>query len=102
MHRDNARKRMIWAVCVLILSLVAASILKGGQTTEIDFQEVQFKSVPQKCWLPHDVTVTLDWAGHHLHNHHQYAEFRVFNAEENHKAAPPAGEKLSSSGRPGM
>lgn len=71
-----------------LLNPVPALKLKA-ETTDIAFQEVQFKTAPQKFWLPHDVTVTLDWSGHHLRNHHEYTDFVVFDVEEKHTIGHP-------------
>ena len=67
------------------------------QTTEIDFGEVQFASFPQKFWLPHDVTVTMDWAGQRFRNNHHYSDYLVFNVEQKEQIGNPKGKLHSSS-----
>jgi Tfp pilus assembly protein PilF len=59
------------------------------ETTEINFNEVQFKTVPQRFWLPDEVVVTLNWAGRVLRNKHEYSDFLVFNVEERQKISLP-------------
>lgn len=71
------------------------------ETTDIEFSEVPFASVGEKFWLPHDVTVTLDWSGRRLRNRHQYSDFLVFNVEEKHKIGLPSTAKLSPAEPPG-
>ncbi len=55
------------------------------ETTRIDYQEVYFKQLAQRLWLPKDVTVTVNWGGKTLRNDHQYSDFKLFNvgADEN-------------------
>jgi len=59
------------------------------QTTEIDFSEVHFKSVPEGFWLPRDVAVTVDWHGRILRNGHEYSDFKVFSVESTQKLGKP-------------
>jgi hypothetical protein len=59
------------------------------ETTEIDFNEVQFNSVKRKFWLPGQVTVTLDWDGRTLRNKHQYSDFLVFNVQQSSRTGMP-------------
>jgi len=59
------------------------------QTTEIAFEEVQFKGLAAPLWLPKDVKVTVEWKGRTFRNWHRYSDFRVFkvDTEEKRKAA---------------
>jgi hypothetical protein len=59
------------------------------QTTEIDFQKVQFNGLEQGFWLPREVTVTLDWSGQHLRNQHEYSNFKVYKVEQKNKIGTP-------------
>jgi len=59
------------------------------QTTEINFNEVRFKSVSQGFWLPQDVSVTVDWHGRVLRNNHEYSDFKIFNVESTEKVGKP-------------
>jgi len=59
------------------------------QTTDIDFSEVHFKSIPGAFWLPHEVAVTVDWRGRVLRNDHQYSDFKVFNVDSKEKMGKP-------------
>jgi len=66
-------------------------------TTDINFAEVGFKSMPAKFWLPHEVTVSVHWKKRFFRNRHHYSDFRLFNveAEEKRKAAAVAPESRS-------
>jgi len=59
------------------------------QTTEIDFSEVHFKSIPEGFWLPQEVAVTVDWQGRVLRNDHEYSDFKVFNVDSTQKLGKP-------------
>ncbi len=59
------------------------------ETTDIEFNQVQFNSANQKFWLPQEVTVTLDWNGHTLRNRHEYSDFHVFNVDQKQLIALP-------------
>jgi len=54
-------------------------------TTEINFAEVQFKGMPAKFWLPHEVTVTVHWKKRFFQNRHHYSDFRLFKVETEEK-----------------
>jgi tetratricopeptide (TPR) repeat protein len=62
-------------------------------TTDIHYAEVQFKEFSTPLWLPHEVTVSVQWKGKAFRNRHRYSDFKVFKveAEEKRKAAevPP-------------
>ncbi len=51
------------------------------ETTDIQFERVQFKETTVDLWLPRDVTVTVDWRGKTLRNTHRYSQFKVFDVE---------------------
>ncbi len=72
------------------------------ETTEIDFGEAHFKDIAQGFWLPHEVTVSVDWNGRHLRNRHQYSEFKVFNVESKDKIGTPkaSGENSNAARDP--
>src|SRR5262249_16255254 len=59
------------------------------ETTGISFNEVQFKSVTEKFWLPQGVTVSLDWNGRKYRNQHAYSEFLVSDVESIEKIQQP-------------
>jgi len=59
------------------------------QTTQIDFSEVHFKSLPEGFWLPREVAVTVDWHGRVLRNDHEYSDFKVFNVDATQKVGKP-------------
>lgn len=59
------------------------------ETTEISFNEVQFKRQTQKFWLPDKVRVTLDWNGRILRNQHAYSDFLVSNVDASQKIEKP-------------
>ena len=65
-------------------------------TTEIDFNEVQFKQPAQKFWLPETVTVTLDWNGRVYRNHHAYSDFLVSNVDSTEKIGKPKGAEKTT------
>jgi tetratricopeptide (TPR) repeat protein len=66
------------------------------ESTNIEFDEVHFSSIPRGFWLPADVTVTLDWGGRHLRNQHKYSDFVVFNVESMQKIAKPKNAPADS------
>lgn len=55
------------------------------QTTEINYDPVQFKQIVSALWLPSEVAVTLQWAGKTYHNEHRYSDFRLFNTQTQEK-----------------
>jgi hypothetical protein len=61
------------------------------ETTQIEFNEVHFKSIAEGFWLPAKVTVTIDWEGRTLRNEHEYSDFAVFNVDSMQKIGKPKG-----------
>jgi VWFA-related protein len=51
------------------------------QTTDIRFNAVQFKDVPEAFWLPAQVTVTVKWRGAAFRNRHEYSDFKLLRTE---------------------
>jgi len=60
------------------------------QTTEIRYDQVQFKEIASTMWLPREVAVTVEWKGRTFHNLHRYSDFKLFNIETKEKAKPLA------------
>ncbi len=65
------------------------------ETTDIEFNKVQFSQVKQIFWLPRQVTVTLDWDGHTLRNSHQYSDFHVFKVDQKQQIGSPQADSTS-------
>ena len=61
------------------------------ETTEIEFQEVQFKESSQVLWLPREVLVTAVWKGRTYLNRHTYSNFKLFTVGIELKVAAPEG-----------
>ena len=55
------------------------------QTTEINYEPVQFKEIASTMWLPSEVAVTVQWRGRTFRNSHTYSRFRLFNTEVKEK-----------------
>jgi Tetratricopeptide repeat len=68
------------------------------QTTEIEYQEVRFKSSHQGFWLPRQVAVTVEWNGRIMHNEHRYSDFELFDVRIHEKIGKPknAGQATES------
>ena len=65
------------------------------QTTEINYEPVQFKQLAEAMWLPSAVDVTVQWKGRTFRNSHTYSRFKLFNTEVKdkiQKIEPPAPE----------
>jgi hypothetical protein len=54
-------------------------------TTDVTYDEVHFKGVPQAMWLPHNVQVTVKYQNVTYHNEHRYSDYRLFNVEAGSK-----------------
>ena len=70
------------------------SIRLERQTTEINYEPVQFKEIASTMWLPSEVAVTVQWRGRTFRNSHTYSRFKLFNTEVKEKThaiepAPP-------------
>jgi tetratricopeptide (TPR) repeat protein len=59
------------------------------QTTVINFQEVGFKQLPRKFWLPNAVTVTLDLHERVYRNHHSYSDFILSQVASTERIGKP-------------
>lgn len=57
------------------------SVRLQNQTTEIQFQQVDFNEGKTRLWLPLEVKVMVDWKGRILRNQHSYSDFKLFNVE---------------------
>ena len=55
------------------------------QTTEIHYDEIQFKEIPLPLWLPRKVAVTVKWKGKTLRNWHTYSDFKLFHVESHQR-----------------
>ena len=62
-----------------------SSIRLQRQTTEIQYDQVQFKELASAMWLPREVAVTVEWKGRTFHNLHRYSEFKLFHVETREK-----------------
>lgn len=62
-----------------------SAVRLGRQTTEVEFQSVQFKGLASELWLPHEVTVTVEWKGKTFRNVHEYTDFHLFNVQTEEK-----------------
>jgi len=71
-----------------------------AETTQIEFNEVHFKSIAEGFWLPAKVTVTIDWEGRTLRNEHDYSDFAVFNVDAMEKIGKPKGAPPDSAENP--
>ena len=68
------------------------------ETTQIDYQDVQFKMLAEAFWLPRDVTVTVNWNGKEFRNEHQYSDFELFNVQHSEKVKNPEPAKAPAEG----
>ncbi len=68
------------------------------ETTQIDYQDVEFKKLAKAFWLPRDVTVTVNWNGKKLRNEHQYSDFELFNVQHSEKVKNPKPAKTPAEG----
>jgi hypothetical protein len=59
------------------------------QTTEVNYDRVQFKEEPLPWWLPREVAVTVEMRGRSWHNLHRYSAFRLFRVATKDKIAVP-------------
>jgi hypothetical protein len=48
------------------------------QTTQIEYQQVRFKDVPDTLWLPREVRVTVVWNGQTFRNISSYSKYQLF------------------------
>ena len=62
------------------------------QTTEIQYQKVEFLKGASAFWLPEKITVTTDFTDNLFRNIHSYSNFRLFNVgtKESVKSVLPA------------
>ena len=67
------------------------------ETTEILFGEVHFKDAAAVMWLPHEVSVTVEWKRKVFRNWHRYSDFKVFKVQaiEKRKAAGQTSSRPS-------
>jgi len=63
----------------------ASKVRLERETTEIHFDQVQFKEIPSGLWLPREVVVTVEWKGKTFRNLHEYSDFKLFNVETQEK-----------------
>lgn len=68
------------------------------EITQIDFNEVHFKSATAGFWLPEKVTVTIDFQGRTLRNQHQYSDFALFNVDSRQRIGKPPGAPVNAAG----
>ena len=54
-------------------------------TTDISFEGVRFKELPDPMWLPHEVNVTVKRGDRIYHNQHRYSDYKLFNVEAGEK-----------------
>jgi Tfp pilus assembly protein PilF len=66
------------------------------ETVNIDFNEVQFRSLKGPLWLPENVTVAIDWNGKQLRNQHEYSDFKIFQVDTSQKMGKPKNSRESS------
>jgi len=57
------------------------------QTSEIDYRPYHFLSSPITFFLPHRVTVSVEWGRKRLRNEHIFSKFQLFNVEVHEQAA---------------
>ena len=55
------------------------------ETTEINYDPVEFKQAGQVAWLPSEVAVTVQWWGRTFRNVHTYSDFKLFNTQTKDK-----------------
>jgi Tfp pilus assembly protein PilF len=58
-------------------------------TTQIDYQNVRFKTSSETFWLPREVAVTMDWKGRKFHNEHHYSDFKLFDVTTQQRMEKP-------------
>lgn len=56
-------------------------ILLERLTSEIELAEVRFDRAPHTYWLPHKVTVTVDWQHTIYRTRHNYSDYKLFSVE---------------------
>jgi tetratricopeptide (TPR) repeat protein len=84
---DVASYRILQLRTDLLVPLPAVKL--EAETTEIQFNAVHFKRLPEDLWLPSDVTVTLDWEGRRLRNRHEYSDFMLFSVDAKEEIGKP-------------
>ncbi len=70
------------------------------EDVNIDFNEVQFKSLKGALWLPEKVIVAIDWNGKQLRNQHEYSDFKIFQVDTSQEIGKPKNSKASSKETP--
>jgi VWFA-related protein len=50
----------------------------GQQRTEVSFQEIRLRDVPEPLWLPSDVSVDNRFQGQNFRNDHRYTSYRRY------------------------
>ncbi len=56
-------------------------------TTDITYDEVSFKDVAKRMWLPREVTVVIKYQNTTFHNEHRYSDYRLFNVDAGSKSS---------------
>lgn len=56
-------------------------ILLERLTSEIEMAEVRFDRAPRAFWLPHKVTVTVEWQHTIYRTRHSYSGYKLFSVE---------------------
>lgn len=59
------------------------------QTTEIQYQRVEFRRGPEAFWVPQEIAVAIDFEDRFYRNIHSYSNFRVFNVETKEAVKSP-------------
>jgi len=91
---DTATYRIIRLHTDLLAHLPELRLEK--ETVNIDFNEVQFRSLKGPLWLPENVTVAIDWNGKQLRNQHEYSDFKIFQVDTSQKMGKPKNSRESS------
>ena len=56
-------------------------VLLERLTSEIELAEVHFDRAPRPFWLPHKVTVTVEWQHTIYRTRHSYSDYKLFSVE---------------------
>jgi hypothetical protein len=77
-------------------SLATAAIpsFAATQTTDIQFSEIGFESIPQKLWLPLEVKVKTHIAGKTYSNVHRYSNYKLFGSNADVKFIKPESDEF--------
>ena len=75
------------------LETAAIPSFAAAQTTDIQFSEIGFESIPQKVWLPIEVKVKTHIAGKTYSNLHRYSGYRLFGSNTDIKFIKPESDE---------